>query len=207
MSPHLEPLSRGTLATAPSVCQDCVWWQGRGRRTLSKERWIDQVEDVWGAWGMVYYDDDGRPLGVMQHAPAFLFQRTPELPAGPASDDAVLVSCAYLLDPASPWVIQSLFLAAIGEARLRREKALEAFAFRYGEREDFEQRFILHRAIFPHDLLADLGFFTIRSAGHVQLMRLELGGLEPSVEEEHGGLLGVFRRLHWPAPVPAPPRP
>ena len=30
MSPKLEPLSRGTLKTGPSVCHDCVWWQGRG---------------------------------------------------------------------------------------------------------------------------------------------------------------------------------
>ncbi|MGD0274019.1 MAG: hypothetical protein ABSB96_09865 [Gaiellaceae bacterium] len=207
MSPHLEPLSRGTLATVPSVCHDCVWWQARGRRTVSKERWIGQAEEKWGAWGTVYYDDDGRPLGLMQHGPASFFPRTHELPAGPASEDAVLVACAYLVDPASPWVIQSLFLAAIGEARLRRARALEAFAFRYLENEGFEERLLLHRAIFPHDLLADLGFVTVRNAGRVQLARLDLGGLEPSVEPERGGLLGAFKRLRWPVPAPAPPRP
>ena len=34
-------------------------------------------------------------------------------------DDAVLVTCAYLTDDSSPWVLQSLFLAAIGEGRDR----------------------------------------------------------------------------------------
>jgi len=207
MSPRLEPLSRGTLKKAPSVCQGCVWWQGRGDKRVAKERWIELAEDEWGAWGMAYFDDDERPLGVMQYGPASLFPRSQKLPGGPASDDAVLVTCAYLVDPASPWVIQSLFLAAAGEARSRGAEALEAFAFHYTEQDDFEQRFILHRAIFPHDLLADLGFLPLRSAGRVQLARLELGGLEPSAEVEEDGLLAKLKRFYLPAPVPAPPRP
>ena len=207
MSPQLEPLSRGTLATAPSVCHNCVWWQGRGGKTASKERWIHHAEEKWGAWGTIYYDDDGRALGVMQHGPSSFFSRAHDLPAGPASEDAVLVTCAYLVDQGSPWVIQSLFLAAIGEAQLRGARALEAFAFRYRENESFEERFLLHRAIFPSDLLGDLGFVTLRSAGGVQLARLDLSGLEPAVKPEQGGLLGVFKRLRWPVPAPAPPRP
>jgi hypothetical protein len=207
MSPRLEPLSRGTLKTAPSVCQGCVWWQGRDDRPVDKGRWIEQVEEEWGAWGMVYFDDDERPLAVMQYGPASLFPRSQKLPAGPASEDAVLVTCAYLVDPASPWVIQSLFLAAAGEARARGAEALEAFAFRYTKQDDFEQRFILHRAIFPHDLLADLGFLPLRNAGHVQLARLELGGLEPYAEAEEIGLLARLKRFYLPAPMPAPPRP
>jgi len=206
MSPRLQPLSRGTLASTPSVCQDCVWWQARADKSVSKERWIGLAEESWGPWGMVYFDDDERLLGVMQYGPAFLFPRSQKLPAGPASEDAVLVTCAYLVDPASPWVIQSLFLAAVGEARSQGAEALEAFSFRYSEEDDFEQRFILHRAIFPHDLLADLGFVTIRGAGRVQLARLELGGLVPSAEAERG-LFAKLKRLYLPAPVPAPPRP
>ena len=207
MSPRLEPLSRGTLPSAPTVCHGCVWWQARGGRSVSKERWIELAEESWGPWGMVYFDDDERLLGVMQYGPAFLFPRSQRLPAGPASGDAVLVTCAYLVDPASPWVVQSLFLAAAGEARSQGAKALEAFSFRYSEEDDFEQRLILHRAIFPSDLLADLGFVTIRSAGRVQLARLELGGLVPSAEAENDGLLAKLKRFYLPAPVPSPPRP
>jgi len=207
MSPRLEPLSRGTLPSAPTVCHGCVWWQARGGRSVGKERWIELAEESWGPWGMVYFDDDRRLLGVMQYGPASLFPRSQKLPAGPASEDAVLVTCAYLVDAASPWVIQSLFLAAAGEARSRGAEALEAFSFRYSEEDDFEQRLILHRAIFPHDLLADLGFVTIRSAGRVQLARLELGGLVPSAEAERDGVLAKLKRLYWPAPVPSPPRP
>jgi len=207
MSPRLEPLSRGTLPSAPTVCHGCIWWQARGGKSVSKERWIELAEESWGPWGMVYFDDDERLLGVMQYGPAFLFPRSQRLPAGPASGDAVLVTCAYLVDPASPWVIQSLFLAAAGEARSQGAKALEAFSFRYSEEDDFEQRLILHRAIFPSDLLADLGFVTIRSVGRVKLARLELGGLVPSAETERDGVLAKLKRLYWPAPVPSPPRP
>jgi len=207
MSPRLEPLSRGTLPSAPTVCHGCIWWQARGGKSVSKERWIELAEESCGPWGMVYFDDDERLLGVMQYGPAFLFPRSQRLPAGPASQDAVLVTCAYLVDPASPWVVQSLFLAAAGEARSRGAKALEAFSFRYSEEDDFEQRLILHRAIFPSDLLADLGFVTIRSVGRVKLARLELGGLVPSAETERDGVLAKLKRLYWPAPVPSPPRP
>ena len=45
------------------------------------------------------------------------------------------VTCAYLTDPSRPWVMQSLFLTAIGDARERGAHALEAFAYRYPEGE------------------------------------------------------------------------
>ena len=87
-----------------------------------------------------------------------LFPRAAELPAGPPSDDAVLVTCAYLVDRSSPWVLQSLFLAAIGEAKDKGAAALETFAYRYPEGESDYERFLVHRTVFPHDFLADFGF-------------------------------------------------
>ena len=99
------------------MCRECVWWQSRGNRTASKERWIERAEDEWGEWGTIYYDDDGSVLGSMQYGPAGLFPRAADLPAGPPSDDAVLVTCAYLTGDGAEWVEKSLFLAAIGEAR------------------------------------------------------------------------------------------
>ena len=117
----------------------------------------------WGAWGTVYHDDDGRLLGSMQYGPAGLFPRARELPAGPVSADAVLVTCAYLTDPSRPWVMQSLFLTAIGDSRERGARALEAFAYRYPEGETNYERFHVHRTIFPADFLADFGFLPVRA--------------------------------------------
>ena len=179
MTSRLAGLTGATLETAPSVCRECVWWQSRGNRETEKRKWIERAEEDWGAWGTVYRDDDGRVLGSMQYGPSGLFPRAAELPAGPPSDDAVLVTCAYLTDPTKPWVMQSLFLTAIGEARDRGARALEAFAYGYAEGESAFDRFHVHKTIFPADFLADFGFMTVRAQGRVELARLELGGLVP----------------------------
>jgi len=181
-----------------------VWWQSRTGRPLEKGRWRERAEEEWGAWGTLYFDDDGHLLGSMQYGPAFLFPRAGELPAGPPSPDAVLVTCAYLVDSSTPWVMQSLFLAAIGDARDKGARALEAFAYRYAEGESIYERFQLHRTIFPRDFLADFGFRTVRSAGRVELVRLDLGGLLPVVEGRRARLLHRLRELFTPQPVPAP---
>ena len=113
----------------------------------------------------------------MQYGPSECFPRAAELPAGPPSDDAILVTCAYLIDSSRPWVMQSLFLTAIGDARDRGARALEAFAYRYPEGESAYERFHVHKTVFPRDFLADFGFLSVRAHGRVELARLELGGL------------------------------
>jgi hypothetical protein len=200
-------LNGATLETAPSVCHGCVWWQSRPGRKVEKRKWIDRVESEWGAWGTVYYDDDRVLLGSMQHGPASYFPRAAELPAGPPSDDAVLVTCAYLTDPSKPWVMQSLFLAAIGEARDRGARALEAFAYRYSEGDSAYERFHVHKTIFPSDFLADFGFVTLRRSGRVELARLDFGGLQPVTEGTREKVLAKVREAFVPAPVPEVPRP
>jgi hypothetical protein len=171
----------------------------------NKRRWIEKAEEEWGAWGTIYYDDDGRVLGSMQYGPAPLFPRARELPAGPPSDEAVLITCAYLVDVEKPWVMQSLFLSAIGDARDQRAGALETFAYRYPGDEPLRERFQVHKTIFPRDFLADFGFRTVRTAGRVELVRLELGGLEPVVEGKRAKVIRVVKEAFQPAPVPQRP--
>ena len=143
----------------------------------------------------------------MQYGPSDLFPRAAELPAGPPSSDALLVTCAYLVDASKPWVMQSLFLTAIGDARDKGARGLEAFAYRYGETDSAFERFQVHKTIFPRDFLADLGFITVRMQGRVELVRLELGGLQPVVEGSRQKVLRAVREAFFPQPVPAPPRP
>jgi hypothetical protein len=202
---HIAGLTGATLETAPTVCHECIWWQSRSSRRIDKRRWINGTEEEWGAWGTVYYDDDGRLLGSMQYGPSGLFPRATELPAGPPSDDAVLVTCAYLTDPSRPWVMQSLFLTAIGEARDRGARALEAFAYDYSERATVQDRFHVHKTIFPRDFLSDFGFMTMRRHGRVELVRLELGGLQPVAEGTREKVLRVVREAFVPAPAPQRP--
>jgi hypothetical protein len=203
--PQLAGLTGATLEHVPSVCHECIWWQSREGRGADKGKWIDRAETDWGAWGTVYYDADGRVLGSMQYGPAELFPRASELPAGPPSADAVLVTCAYLVETSSPWVMQSLFLAAIGDARDRGARALETFAYRYIEGESQYERFQVHKTIFPADFLADFGFRTVRRSGFVELARLEFGGLVPVLEGRRERVLRVLKEAFAPAPVPQRP--
>jgi hypothetical protein len=198
-------LTSGTLERAPGVYQSCVWWQSRSGRETSKDKWMERTEDDWGAFGALYRDDDGRLLGSIQYGPAELFPRAAELPAGPPSDDAVLVTCVYVVSSSTPWVEQSLFLAAIGEARDKGARALEAFAYRYPEGESTYERFLVHRTVFPRDFLADFGFRTVRAQGRVELARLELGGLAPVAEGKRAAVLRVVKEAFAPAPVPHGP--
>lgn len=204
MATRVAGLTGATISSAPTVCHDCVWWQSSGKRRTNKQRWIEKAEDEWGAWGTVYYDD-GRLLGSMQYGPAPLFPRASELPAGPPSDDAVLVACAYVTDESSPWVMQSLFLAAIGDARDKGAAALETFAYRYPEGASGEERFGIHKTVFPRDFLADFGFTTVRVQGRVELVRLELGGLQPVAEGRRAKVLRLVKEAFSPAPVPQRP--
>lgn len=206
MGTRLAGMTGATLHTAPEVCRSCVWWQSPTGRGTSKRSWVERAEEEWGPWGTIYYDDDGgRVLGWMQYGPADLFPRAYEQPAGPPSADAVLVTCAYLVDPGTPWVMQSLFLAAIGDARDQGAKALETFGYRYHEGESAYERFLVHRTIFPRDFLADFGFRTVRSLGRVELCRLELGGLQPVVEGRRARVIRVVKEAFAPAPVPQRP--
>lgn len=202
---RIAGLTGATLPTAPEVCQTCVWWQSREGRRADKRRWRERAEEEWGPWGSVYHDDDGRLLGSMQYGPGRLFPRASELPAGPPSDDAVLVTCAYLVEPGTPWVMQSLFLAAIGDARDKGARALETFGYRYPEGESAYERFLVHRTIFPRDFLADFGFLTVRTSGRVELCRLELGGLQPVLEGKRARVLRVLKEAFAPPPVPQRP--
>jgi hypothetical protein len=205
MTARVTGLTGATLVTAPTVCHGCVWWQSERDGVANKRRWIETAEEGWGAWGTIYYDDDGRVLGSMQYGPAALFPGASDLPAGPPSDDAVLVTCAYLLTDSLPWVEQSLFLAAIGETRDKGARALEAFAYRYREGTGSAERFLVHRTVFPRDFLADFGFRTVRSSGRIELARLDLGGLQPAEEGTREKVLSVVREAFAPQPAPAPP--
>ena len=175
---HVDHLTGATIADAPPPCRECMWWQSRpGRQPPERRRFIDDVEADFGPWGKIYRDDGGI-TGLIQYGPAEQFPRAAVLPGGPPSRDAVLVTCAYLTEAHSPWVLQSLMLAAIGECKDREIPAIEAFGYRYPADESFEARFLLHRTIFPHDFLRDFGFQPRRAAGRIELMRLDLRGIE-----------------------------
>src|SRR5919106_138895 len=205
MAYRLETVLGASAVNSPPVCVGCVFWQSRGHRSAATGRWAEKIEEDWGPWGTLYRGDGDRLLGFIQYGPAEHFPRAAELPAGPPSEDAVLVTCAYLVDMRAPWVLQSIFLSVIGEARDRGVKALETFGYRYPEGEDAYERFLVHRTIFPSDFLADFGFHAVRWEGDVALARLELGGLQPAEEGLRAKAWRKVKEAFEPAPVPQRP--
>jgi hypothetical protein len=205
MAYRLEPVTAANVVRAPPVCVGCVFWQSRGHRSAAKDKWAERIEEDWGPWGTLYHGDDDRLLGFVQYGPAEQFPRAFELPAGPPSGDAVLVTCAYLVDLTAPWVLQSLFLSVIGEARDKGVKAIETFGYRYPEGESSYERFLVHRTVFPADFLADFGFRPVRWDGEVALARLELGGLQPVEEGKAARAWRKVKEAFVPAPVPERP--
>ena len=177
----ITSLVRASLHDAPAPCRTCTWWQG-GARPVDKEHWAAGVEGRFGAWGMLYREDE-RTVGLIQYGPSADFPYARRLPAGPPSRDAVLITCALVAPDAGPWVVQRLLLAVAGEARDRGLIALEAFAT-HVERPDAP-----HLVPLPRAELEDIGFAPVREAGSVALLRLDLRGLV-TVPVQAEGLLG-----------------
>jgi hypothetical protein len=204
---RVHDLTGATIESAPSCCVGCVWWQQRrDGRPVEKRRWIRGVEDAFGPWGKLYVDR-GRTIASLQYGPADVFPRAQGLPAGPPSSDAVLLTCAFLLDASSPWALQSLFLACLGEVRDGGHPAVEGFGYRYDEDESFRTRFGRHHTVFPREFLADFGFRTLRTAGRVELMRLELRGLLPVEDEGEWALVRAWEAIKARRRVTVPAAP
>ena len=184
-------LTGATISDAPQCCVGCTWWQQRpGGRPPEKRRWMEDVQEQFGPWGKLYLDG-GRLIAFLQYGP---------------SADAVLITCSFLVEVGSPWALQSLVLACIGEVRDGGHDAIEAFAYRYEEGEEFGARFLRHRTVFPRDFLADFGFRTLRSSGRIELMRLELGGIIPVSDDQNAlekawSAVQGWRQAGAPAPV------
>jgi hypothetical protein len=199
-------LTGATISDAPQCCVGCTWWQQRvGGRAPDKRRWMEEVQEQFGPWGKLYLDG-GRLIAFLQYGPSAAFDRARDLPAGPPSADAVLITCSFLVEVGSPWALQSLVLACIGEVRDGGHDAIEAFAYRYEEGEEFGARFLRHRTVFPRDFLADFGFRTLRSSGRIELMRLELGGIIPVSDDQNAlekawSAVQGWRQAGAPAPV------
>jgi hypothetical protein len=201
MAYRLHPVTTVSVTHAPPPCVGCVFWQSRSGRSAAKGKWAERIEDDYGPWGTLYFGDGDRLLGFIQFGPSGHFPRAFELPAGPPSSDAVLITCAYLIDLSSPWVMQSLFLSAISDAKEKGAKAVETFGYRYPEGESAYERFLVHRTIFPSDFLADFGFYPVRWEGRVALARLELGGLQSVPEGVGAKAWRKVKEAFVPAPV------
>ena len=159
----------------PDCCADCVFWQRTGMRAhpRAKRRWARRAEGRFGPWGRVL-TEQGEFRGMIQYGARTLFPRSRIMPAGPVSADAAVVTCVYLAAVDRAGTCERLFLEALADLKARDLPAVEAFALNYPEDVPDGERFDTHHTLFDRDFLEHLGFGTVRSAGQVSLMRVEL---------------------------------
>ena len=201
MGPYDRAMSRVTPLRddrpgLPAPCATCVFWQDRHRASdrARKERWAESMRERDGAWGLVLWDGD-RFEGLVQYGPARSFPRANVLPSGPPSRDAALVTCIFLSEEDPIGVSERLLLEALADLQARGVDAVEAF----GVDEPDVAPGAGHRTLLDIDLLERLGFARVRATPPVALMRLELGGLEPS--RSHIGISARLQRLVRPPAV------
>ena len=128
-----------------------------------------------------------------------------ELPGGPPSDDAMLVTCAYLVDDVEP--VGAAVALPGGDRRGARSRCARARGVLVPVRGGRVGVRALPGAQdgLPADFLADFGFVVLRAAGRVGLSRLELGGLQPVAEGKRETVLRVVKEAFGvPEAVPAP---
>jgi GNAT superfamily N-acetyltransferase len=163
----------------------CTRWEARPEQTdpdrqrRAKEESVRNIIKSWGECGKIVYAE-GEPMGFAQYAPAHFFPAVQDFKAGPISEDAVFLSCLYVVPFARGKGLGRVLLQAIEAGLVRRKvRAIETFAARgcaeSTEREGCE----LESKGMPGPLEFYLqnGFYIARDNPKFPLLRLELKAL------------------------------
>lgn len=182
MNASIEALSAASLeqlpewGSPPFSCKYCLYWEdpqaridfspaGREARRTRKRAWLEGALASFGACGKVL-SVEGRPAGYAQYAPAELLPNASDYPAGPPSQDAVLLACLFLPDRQlhKAGLGSRLLESVVEELRRRGAAALETFARRgNAENPSGPLEFYLRR-----------GFAILREDAEFPLLRLDL---------------------------------
>ncbi|MHB1389712.1 MAG: hypothetical protein ACYCXF_00530 [Thermoleophilia bacterium] len=195
---QLQDLDKYSAALLPERCRGCGWWQGYDSGWPGETEafaWADAAADAFGPWGKLALGDD-QVLGMVQYGPAALFSRTRQLPSGPVSEDAVLLTCSAVATNALETVRKSLVTAVLAELHHKGIGTVEAFCA-----EDKKNTSACQ--FFPQEFLQDCGFCLVRNHKGLKLMRLELGGMEPSISYKVPRR-SILQRLKAKSASPAP---
>ncbi len=106
LSWHVAALTLDNLDELPKRCRRCVFWElsshlakqaaGYGSVDLEKEAWVSEVLLEWGSCGKIVYVR-GVPAGYVIYAPPSAVPRAAEMPTGPVSADAVLLTTMQVM--------------------------------------------------------------------------------------------------------------
>ncbi len=134
----IEKVNRDHFEDIPTPCKFCLYWQTTddfGEEMLKpemaqgKQKWFNKVTEEFGNCIKIGFLD-GNPIGFVQYAPAKFFPRVKEYPSGPPSEDAVFISCLYIINKGErdKGFGKAMLDDLIAESKERRSKAFETFA-------------------------------------------------------------------------------
>ena len=137
LSWHVAALNLDNLDDLPKRCRRCVFWElseslGKqaadfGSTELEKEAWISEVLLEWGSCGRIVHMG-GVPAGYVIYAPPSAVPRSKEMPTGPVSADAVLLTTMQVMPEFSGEGLGRMLAQAVVKDLTRRGvKAIEVF--------------------------------------------------------------------------------
>lgn len=210
MSWHVAAVNLDNLGDLPKRCRSCVFWELAphlatqaeefGTTDLEKEAWVSEILLEWGSCGKIVYVR-GAPAGYVMYAPPSAVPRATEMPTGPVSADAVLLTTLQVMpEYAGEGLGRMLAQSVVKDLTRRGVKAVEAF----GEARPGSEP----GCIIPADFLRSVGFKTVRPHPRWPRLRMELrSGITWKEDVEHAleQLLGTITiPMQAAAPVGRP---
>jgi GNAT superfamily N-acetyltransferase len=209
---HLARLTLDTLADLPDDVRSCLFWEldpvrreralRAGEAKSEKEAWLSGVLLDWGSCGRVAYVDD-LAVGFVVYAPAPYLPGAEAMPTAPISEDAVLLSTAFVLPEYAGGGIGRMLMQSVVRDLVKRGgiRAVEAF----GDTRAPRRGGVEHTCcVLPADYLLAVGFKTQRPHPRFPRMRLEVKSAvtwRSEVEAALEKLLGAVRPGRRPQPA------
>lgn len=209
MSWHMAALTLDNLDDLPKRCRRCVFWELAphlahqaakfGSVELEKEAWVSGVLLEWGSCGKVVHVR-GVPAGYAMYAPPSAVPRAAEMPTGPVSADAVLLTTMQVMPEfAGEGLGRLLAQAVVKDLTRRGVKAVEVFG---DARPGTEPSCVV-----PAEFLRGVGFKTIRPHPRWPRLRMELRSGMTWKEDVESALEQLLGTVTIPLQGAGPPLP
>jgi GNAT superfamily N-acetyltransferase len=200
MKRRIISISLDCLKDLPAPCRCCYYWEssisdklkGEEKKKELKEKWFQTTLLDWGECGKILYQAS-QVLAYAQYGPGFCFPRTANYLAGKVSEDAVFLSCLYVVPEVRGKGLGKIMLRAVEKDLYKRGvKALETIA---GKTEkDY---------VGPMDFYLKNGFFIRREDIQFPLLRIEFKSIVSWSVNLQVALDGIVIPLPAKTPVPS----
>jgi GNAT superfamily N-acetyltransferase len=206
LSWHVAGITLDNLDDLPKQCRGCVFWElsphlGKqaaefGSTDLEKEAWVSGVLLEWGSCGKIVYVR-GVPAGYVVYAPPSAVPRAAEMPTGPVSADAVLLTTMRVVPEfAGEGLGRMLAQAVVKDLTRRGVKAIEVF----GDARPGDET----GCLIPAEFLRAVGFKTVRPHPRWPRLRMELRAAMMWKEDVEAALEQLLGTLVIPMQAAAP---